>query len=68
MSLELKKQAVLHSGLRAGDSQLQITTTGWMMWNQMVNQLCIGMTVVAYDGNPFYPERDSLFDIVDEYK
>lgn len=33
----------------------------------MVNHMCIGMTLVAYDGSPFYPKRDSVFDLVEAY-
>ena len=67
MTFEMKKQGILHGRLQAGDCQLQITTTAWMMWNQMVNHLCIGMTLVAYDGSPFFPNRTGLFDLVEEH-
>lgn len=68
MTFEMKKQGLLHNKLQAGDCQLQITTTGWMMWNQMVNQLSLGMCLVVYDGNPFYPNKTALFDLIDEHK
>lgn len=33
----------------------------------MVNHLCTGMTVVAYDGSPFAPTKTSMFDLIDEH-
>jgi acyl-coenzyme A synthetase/AMP-(fatty) acid ligase len=34
----------------------------------MVNQLSLGMCLVVYDGNPFYPNKTALFDLIDEHK
>jgi len=36
------------------------------MWNWMVNGLAIGATVVLYDGSPFHPDPDAMFDLVDD--
>ena len=36
------------------------------MWNWLVSALASGATVVLYDGSPFVPGPDHLFDIVDE--
>ena len=33
----------------------------------MVGTLSCGMGIVAYDGSPFAPSKDSLFDIIDAY-
>lgn len=30
MAFEMKKQGIIHGQLKAGDCQLQITTTAWM--------------------------------------
>ena len=49
-----------------GDRVLYYTTTGWMMWNWLVSALASGATVVLYDGSPFAPGPDRLFDLVDE--
>jgi acetoacetyl-CoA synthetase len=35
------------------------------MWNWVVTGLASGATLVLYDGSPFYPGPESLFDMVD---
>ena len=35
------------------------------MWNWLVSGLASGATLVLYDGNPAYPQIDSLFDMAD---
>ena len=39
---------------------------GWMMWNWYVTSLAIGSAIVCYDGSPFVPHANVLFDIVDK--
>ena len=39
--------------------------TGWMMWNWMVTALAVGSAVVLYDGSPFVPSPNVLWDLVD---
>lgn len=34
----------------------------------MVNHLCLGATVLAYDGNPLVPNRTILFDFIESYR
>lgn len=29
-----------------------MSSSGWMMWNFLVSGLCIGSTLVLYDGSP----------------
>ncbi|KAK4047059.1 hypothetical protein OIV83_005622 [Microbotryomycetes sp. JL201] len=59
--------AAMHHGKSADDVLLQVTTTGWMMWNTVVMSLLNGSTVIAYDGNPFFPSKTTLFDLIDEH-
>ncbi|KAK9896753.1 acetoacetyl-CoA synthase [Cystobasidium minutum MCA 4210] len=68
MVLAIKQGGPLHSALSEKDVHLQITTTGWMMWNHMVNHLCIGATILTYDGNPLVPNKLILFDFIERYK
>jgi acetoacetyl-CoA synthetase len=56
----------LQCDVQRGDRVLYFTTTGWMMWNWLVSVLASGATVVLYDGSPFAPGPDRLFDLVDE--
>jgi acetoacetyl-CoA synthetase len=59
------KEHQLHCDIRAGDRVLYFTTTGWMMWNWIASTLASGATAVLYDGSPFHPGPDALFDLVD---
>ena len=42
------------------------TTTGWMMWNWLIAGLSCGVSLVLYDGSPFHPTPNRLFDIAQE--
>ena len=66
--LQHMKELSLHTNLKEGDKIFYYTTCGWMMWNWLVSSLCIGATVVLYDGNPFYPSPDRLLDIASKSK
>ena len=59
------KELILHTDLKKDDKICYYTTCGWMMWNWLVSSLSIGATIVLYDGNPFYPNEDSLLNIAD---
>ena len=63
--LQHMKELVLHTDLKRQDKIFYFTTCGWMMWNWLVSSLAIGSTIVLYDGNPFYPNNDSLLKIAD---
>ena len=59
--IEHAKQLALHLDLGPGDRFFWFSTTGWMMWNLLVSGLVVGSAIVLYDGNPAYPETDSLW-------
>ncbi|MCB1744843.1 MAG: AMP-binding protein, partial [Gammaproteobacteria bacterium] len=42
------------------------TTTGWIMFNLLTSALINGTGIVQYDGNPGYPDLNTLWRIVDE--
>ena len=46
-------------------SMVHMVQTGWMMWNWMVSALAVGAAVVLYDGSPFVPSPNVLWDLVD---
>ncbi len=56
------KEQRLHCGLEAGDRLFYFTTCGWMMWNWLVSGLASGATLCLFDGSPFYPSAEILFD------
>ena len=60
------KELVLHTDLKREDKIVYYTTCGWMMWNWLVSSLAVGATVVLYDGSPFHPDGNVLWDLVDE--
>ncbi|RWM18351.1 MAG: acetoacetate--CoA ligase [Mesorhizobium sp.] len=59
------KEHRLHAGLLDGDRLFYFTTCGWMMWNWLVSGLASGATLLLYDGSPFYPDGNVLFDFAD---
>ena len=60
------KEHQLHCDIQRGDRVFYFTTTGWMMWNWLVSALASHATVLLYDGSPFYPDGNVLFDFADE--
>ena len=56
-----------HCDVKAGDRVFYFTTCGWMMWNWLVSSLGHGASILLYDGSPFQPGPDALFDVADEF-
>lgn len=48
--------------LSAGDRLFYFTTCGWMMWNWLVSGLASELTLCLFDGSPFAPNPQVLFD------
>jgi acetoacetyl-CoA synthetase len=63
--LQHLKEHRLHADLRDGDRLFYFTTCGWMMWNWLVSGLASGTTLLLYDGSPFHPDGNVLFDYAD---
>ena len=55
------KELVLHSDLKREDRIFYFTTCGWMMWNWLVSSLAVGATIMLFDGSPFYPGPEVLW-------
>ncbi|MGW8194056.1 MAG: acetoacetate--CoA ligase [Desulforhopalus sp.] len=64
--LQHLKELKLHSDVRPGDRIFYFTTCGWMMWNWLVSGLACGASLVLYDGSPFYPGGNVLWDYAEE--
>ncbi len=60
------KEHQLHCDIHPGDRVFYFTTCGWMMWNWLVTVLASGATILLYDGSPFHPSGNVLFDFADE--
>jgi acetoacetyl-CoA synthetase len=63
--LQHLKEHQLQSDIRPGDRVFYFTTCTWMMWNWLVSALASEATVLLYDGSPFHPDGEILFDYAD---
>jgi acetoacetyl-CoA synthetase len=59
------KEHLLHTDIRPGDRLFFFTTCGWMMWNWLASALASEATLILYDGSPFYPRANVLFDLAE---
>src|SRR5438105_2737737 len=64
--LQHLKEHRLQSDVRPGDRMFYFTTLGWMMWNWLVSGLATGATLILYDGSPFAPSANVLWDYAQE--
>jgi acetoacetyl-CoA synthetase len=62
------KELMLHTDLKREDTIFYFTTCGWMMWNWLTTSLAVGATLVLYDGNPFHPGPDALWQMAQDEK
>jgi acetoacetyl-CoA synthetase len=60
------KEHLLHCDVKPGDRVFYFTTCSWMMWNWLVSGLGAGATLCLYDGSPFHPDGNVLYDFADE--
>jgi len=66
--IQHKKEHVLHSDIKENDKVFYFTTCGWMMWNWLVSALSSKATIYLYDGSPFFPRNEYLFEIIQKEK
>jgi acetoacetyl-CoA synthetase len=64
--LEHLKVLNLHVDAHAGDRLFWFTTTGWMMWNFITSGLLSPAAIVLFDGNPGYPDLNTLWDLAEQ--
>ena len=62
------KEHQLHYGLGEKARMFYFTTCGWMMWNWLASGLASGATLMLYDGSPFAPDGNVLFDYAEQEK
>ena len=63
--LQHAKEHLLHCDIKPGDRVFYFTTCGWMMWNWLASVLACQATLLLYDGSPFHPDGNVLFDLAD---
>jgi acetoacetyl-CoA synthase len=66
--LQHLKEHRLHCSIVPGEKLFYFTTCGWMMWNWLVSGLAVGATLCLYDGSPFAPDGNVLFDYAQDEK
>ena len=66
--IQHKKEHQLHCNINENDKVFYFTTCGWMMWNWLVSCLCSKATIYLYDGSPFTPSLDYLFELAEKEK
>ncbi|MFB8343836.1 acetoacetate--CoA ligase [Brucella cytisi] len=64
--LQHLKEHRFHSGLDDGDRLFYFTTCGWMMWNWLASGLASGAALCLFDGSPFAPSGNVLWDYAAE--
>jgi len=64
--LHQMKELLLHTDLKREDTIFYFTTCGWMMWNWLTTSLAVGATLVLYDGNPFHPGPEALWQMAQD--
>jgi acetoacetyl-CoA synthetase len=63
--LQHRKEHQLHCDIKPGDKVFYFTTCGWMMWNWLTSALASRAALVLYDGSPFQPSGNVLWDYAD---
>ena len=66
--LQHLKEYRLQCDINEGQNVFYFTTTGWMMWNWLVSALGVGASIMLYDGSPFAPDGNVLFDYADAHQ
>ena len=62
------KELKLHTDLNREDTIFYFTTCGWMMWNWLVSSLALGARIFLFDGSPFQPGPEVLWQIAQDEK
>lgn len=60
------KEHILHANMTRKDVIFYYTSTGWMMYDWLLTTLAVGSTCVLFDGSPFLPTDDILWNLVDK--
>lgn len=66
--LNANKEGRLHRELDASSTQLQYTTTGWIMYLGSVQALLMGARMITYDGSPFLPKPENFLKLLEQEK
>jgi len=64
--LQHLKEHRLLCDVKRDDRLFYFTTCGWMMWNWLISGLGSEATLLLYDGSPFHPDGNALWDYAAE--
>ena len=67
-AIEAMKHNDLHLDLVKGDRFFWYSSTNWIIWNLLINTMLTGCTIVQYDGNPGYPDMNTLWKFAADTK
>lgn len=56
----------LQGNLKEQDRHFYYTTTGWIVWNNLISALLTGAGIVLYDGSPSYPDLSVLWRLAEK--
>jgi acetoacetyl-CoA synthetase len=63
--LQHLKEHRYHFNIKPGGRVFFFTTCGWMMWNWLASVLASEAAIMLYDGSPFHPGPEALFDFAE---
>jgi acetoacetyl-CoA synthetase len=66
--LESLKANALHYDLRPQQRVFIAASTAWVVWNMLVDAMCVGATIVTYDGSPVHQSPDRLLALAAEHR
>ncbi|MAM34516.1 MAG: acetoacetate--CoA ligase [Micavibrio sp.] len=66
--LQHMKEHILQCDVKKGDNIFYFTTCGWMMWNWLITGLACDATLLLFDGSPFYPDGNVLWEFTSKHK
>lgn len=64
--IKLLEEHSLQFDVKRGQGFFYFTTTGWNMWYTLVTALGVGAKIFMYEGSPFYPKPDIVFDFASQ--
>ncbi len=66
--LQHLKEWILQCDIHSGEPVFYFTTCGWMMWNWLISALACEAPLLLYDGSPFYPDGNILWEFTSKHK
>jgi acetoacetyl-CoA synthetase len=61
------KEHRLQCDIKPDDRVFYFTTCGWMMWNWLVSVLASEAALMLFDGSPFYPDGEMLWEYAEKH-